>query len=534
MSEKDDEFLDHAGEEFTPDNDDFEIPEDPHGDFLNDDESDFELTEDDVVDESGESDFMVGDADADADEIDLDEPDQAGDGGDAPGYGEEDYDDAYQGDASLGWKVWTGLALAAVLSAGGIFYFASTALGATEQAQQTSQSLPPPPSLPPAAPDSNQQANAQAYQQQVTPPPIPQNNQRRENAPVSVSPFPESGSQVNVAAQNQSAPTPPPANYANQMASGNAGGNQPPTPSAPSGGGDNSNGGIAQSFTLDEPERKQSGSVVGAPNTASYSGSAIAPPATSNRSDREPEYMLALSEQRKAFAALMSISQDNGNQLETVRSELDGYQKKTQSDVAGLDKRVERLESMIKEGVNVKQHGESAKTENGSSTAMTGSSQLAPRSPAEIKGLQRTLKEFGYRPGPVDGILGSQTRWAIKRLQEEHRLKKTGWLDKQTLAALGNPKKYSGTYDEAPVSDKAGSKTAVAERPNTRAEEASRALGRQWFVRGVTPTTAVVYRPDGLSFVAKVGTEIPGMGQVTQLDPEKLHVITANGVITKR
>jgi peptidoglycan hydrolase-like protein with peptidoglycan-binding domain len=36
----------------------------------------------------------------------------------------------------------------------------------------------------------------------------------------------------------------------------------------------------------------------------------------------------------------------------------------------------------------------------------------------------------------VDGVLGSQTRDAVKKFQEAHQLKPTGTLDRQTVAQL--------------------------------------------------------------------------------------------------
>ena len=171
---------------------------------------------------------------------------------------------------------------------------------------------------------------------------------------------------------------------------------------------------------------------------------------------------------------------------------------------------MKKLEEMIKQGPAVTKKGETNSSET------QGVFASVPKSPDEIKTLQRTLNKHGYRAGPVDGLLGKQTRAAIKRLQKEHGLPVNGWLNPKTLAALESPKDYSGTYPkETENSSKAATKTT-------------------WFVRGVTPTKAVVYRPDGLSFAVKVGSEIPGMGQVTKLDTEKVHVVTAKGVITRR
>lgn len=523
--DKDTDFLDHGGDEFRPD-EDFNIPEDPHSGFLDTEDDEFELTTEDVVDESGSEDFSG--------EINLDEFDETEElTGDPERDLEYEYEEEYEegeeppGDVSLGWKAWTGLALAAVLVAGGMFYAATSFMGGGQTQTQASQSLPEPPPAPPPAPEENRQA----LPEPPPAPPQPQGqatNSGRQNQPVAVSPFPESsgqgGSGQPSMASNGNAP---------EMA-GNAGSTQaPPPPPAPNNSGSDGNAdSVAQPFTLDEPERQNDRQASTSQVSVPANGSPIAEPTSNNRLDREPDYMQALSEQRQAFAALMDMTSKNGQKIEDFRDELEAYQKKTEGDVEGLDKRVQRLESMIQEGSNVNKQRTAQPTESNSSNTQMASG--APKSPADIKALQKTLKEYGYRPGPVDGILGGQTRWAIKRLQEEHGLKKTGWLDKQTLAALNDPKRFSGTYDEPEKAPAKQNRQQVADRNQSRQDQAAKGLGERWYVRGVTPTKAVIYRPDGMSFVARVGTEVPGWGQVTQLDPEKLHVITANGVITKR
>jgi hypothetical protein len=50
---------------------------------------------------------------------------------------------------------------------------------------------------------------------------------------------------------------------------------------------------------------------------------------------------------------------------------------------------------------------------------------------------QKKLKELGYPPGPLDGIWGRQTEFAIKIFQQDHGLPVTGRLTKETLTALG-------------------------------------------------------------------------------------------------
>ncbi len=65
---------------------------------------------------------------------------------------------------------------------------------------------------------------------------------------------------------------------------------------------------------------------------------------------------------------------------------------------------------------------------------------LAPRASAEngdTKKVQETLRDKGYYKGPVDGIMGHQTRMAIRQYQESEKLQVNGHLDGDTAAKLG-------------------------------------------------------------------------------------------------
>jgi len=50
--------------------------------------------------------------------------------------------------------------------------------------------------------------------------------------------------------------------------------------------------------------------------------------------------------------------------------------------------------------------------------------------------VQLTLKNSGFDPGPIDGILGPKTREAIKRFQIKNDLESTGELDERTINQL--------------------------------------------------------------------------------------------------
>lgn len=55
-----------------------------------------------------------------------------------------------------------------------------------------------------------------------------------------------------------------------------------------------------------------------------------------------------------------------------------------------------------------------------------------------VSGIQARLRNLGYRPGPVDGRLGSKTRAALRAFQRARRLDETGQPTDETLRALAD------------------------------------------------------------------------------------------------
>lgn len=53
-----------------------------------------------------------------------------------------------------------------------------------------------------------------------------------------------------------------------------------------------------------------------------------------------------------------------------------------------------------------------------------------------IKSVQQKLNDLGYKPGPADGLMGSNTRAALKKFQDDKGLSVSGNIDKATLNAL--------------------------------------------------------------------------------------------------
>lgn len=71
----------------------------------------------------------------------------------------------------------------------------------------------------------------------------------------------------------------------------------------------------------------------------------------------------------------------------------------------------------------------------------------SPASPATLPGnsnkfaaivrqVQMAMLAFGYYSGPVNGVVGVETRDALTRLQTDYGLKATGTITPQTLNAL--------------------------------------------------------------------------------------------------
>lgn len=64
----------------------------------------------------------------------------------------------------------------------------------------------------------------------------------------------------------------------------------------------------------------------------------------------------------------------------------------------------------------------------------------------KVEEIQNILKYSGFKPGPVDGRMGSQTRMAIRKFQKSKGLKVTGRIDPVTRKELDKkqePKKHT-------------------------------------------------------------------------------------------
>ena len=72
----------------------------------------------------------------------------------------------------------------------------------------------------------------------------------------------------------------------------------------------------------------------------------------------------------------------------------------------------------------------------------------------DVMTAQRSLKEQGFDPGPIDGVVGDRTRAAIANYQRDHNMKVTRQLDRKTMAALRKaeaPNASPSTTDTQPA-----------------------------------------------------------------------------------
>lgn len=62
-----------------------------------------------------------------------------------------------------------------------------------------------------------------------------------------------------------------------------------------------------------------------------------------------------------------------------------------------------------------------------------------------VKQIQEALKDKGFDPGRIDGVMGQKTREALRSFQQSKNIKVTGRLDSETAQQLGVSSSTSGT-----------------------------------------------------------------------------------------
>ena len=79
--------------------------------------------------------------------------------------------------------------------------------------------------------------------------------------------------------------------------------------------------------------------------------------------------------------------------------------------------------------------------------AASAASPAATSEPRFVREAQRTLGELGYRPGPVDGVVGRRTQSALAAYQRSEGIPVTGYLDAETLVRLDIHRRVSPAGD---------------------------------------------------------------------------------------
>lgn len=75
------------------------------------------------------------------------------------------------------------------------------------------------------------------------------------------------------------------------------------------------------------------------------------------------------------------------------------------------------------------------------------SREAAPPSPRFVREAQRALRDLGYQPGPLDGVVGPRTKQALVRYQQAERIQVTGRLDSETMVRLDIQERLFGGAD---------------------------------------------------------------------------------------
>lgn len=118
----------------------------------------------------------------------------------------------------------------------------------------------------------------------------------------------------------------------------------------------------------------------------------------------------------------------------------------------------------------------SAQTDDQSANKTENTKQTIRLTPSVIRAAQQKLDDAGYKSGTPDGVLGPQTRAAIRKYQQDQGLKVNGMLDEGTLSKLdvgGNQ-----TMATAPGDLKTGAKAAGRDIKEKHPVAAAKDMGK--------------------------------------------------------
>jgi peptidoglycan hydrolase-like protein with peptidoglycan-binding domain len=105
-----------------------------------------------------------------------------------------------------------------------------------------------------------------------------------------------------------------------------------------------------------------------------------------------------------------------------------------------------------------------------------------PGGDPKVRAWQEKLKQLGFDPGVLDGIMGKNTQGAIKKFQTAHNLKPSGVVDAQTQAALDAggaapaAPPSSGGAPGAPPESTVGGKAPAGKAPPGKTPEGKETL----------------------------------------------------------
>lgn len=90
----------------------------------------------------------------------------------------------------------------------------------------------------------------------------------------------------------------------------------------------------------------------------------------------------------------------------------------------------------------------------------------------DVKEAQQTLRDKGYYPGPIDGILGSRTRVALRQYQKDENLPVTGRLDADTAQKVEEARR-TGDSDRMKIQGMDANNDATVTRQEYQGDDQS-------------------------------------------------------------
>jgi len=116
---------------------------------------------------------------------------------------------------------------------------------------------------------------------------------------------------------------------------------------------------------------------------------------------------------------------------------------------------------------------------------------LVSRHNSQVEEIQRILKDADFDPGSVDGMMGAQTREAIREFQKASQLRPTGKIDSATWSALNKEKEVLQHEQKIGVSAEVVKKTELHDeiaglrlKTKDRIKQIQVALKKAGFYRG--------------------------------------------------